>query len=105
MVHGKLLELPKGEKCKIGPKWDDLVNLHIKLSFYLLAAIYITYLCGGVWGTFEFDLSDFRDLRLFRHLIRVMKRHDLTKKIPAYLHTYPPTYLPAHLPTSFREHP
>ena len=38
------------------------------------------------------------DFRHFRHLIRVMRGHDLTKK---YLHTLPthlPTYLPTYLP-------
>ena len=41
--------------------------------------------------------SDLRDLWPLRHLIRVMRRHDLTKKdLPTYL----PTYLPAYLPTS-----
>ena len=53
--------------------------------------------------------SDPKDLWPLRHLIRVMKRHDLTEKIPTYLHTYPPTYLPTHLPThpptSRTEHP
>ena len=48
--------------------------------------------------------SDPRDLWPLRHLIRVMRRHDLTKKIPTYLHTYPPTYLPTYLCTSIREH-
>ena len=38
--------------------------------------------------------SDPRDLRPLRHLIRVMKRHDLTKKF------FLPTYLPVHLPQS-----
>ena len=38
--------------------------------------------------------SDPRDLWPLRHLIRVMKRHDLTKKICL------PTYLPVHLPKS-----
>ena len=33
----------------------------------------------------------------FRHLIRVMRRHDLTKK-------YLPTYLPTYLCTSIKEH-
>ena len=41
------------------------------------------------------------DLWPLRHLIRVMRRHDLTEKIPTYQHTYPPTYLP----TSLTEHP
>ena len=42
--------------------------------------------------------SDPRDLWPLRHLIRVMKRHDLTEKRPTYQHTYPvPTYLPMYL--------
>ena len=36
------------------------------------------------------------------HLIRVMRRHDLTKK---YLPTFIPTHLPTYLCTSIREHP
>ena len=36
--------------------------------------------------------SEPRDLSPLRHLIRVMRRHDLTKKF------YLPTYLPVHLP-------
>ena len=42
--------------------------------------------------------SDPRDLQPLRHLIRVMKRHDLTEKRPTYQHTYPPTYLPTYVP-------
>ena len=38
------------------------------------------------------------DLWPLRNLIRVMKRHDLTEKIPTYLLTYPPTYLPTYPP-------
>ena len=38
------------------------------------------------------------DLWPFRHLIRVMRRHHLTKP---YIPTHPPTYLS----TSFRDHP
>ena len=53
--------------------------------------------------------SNPRDLWPLRHLIRVMKIHDLTKKIltylPTYLFTYPPTHLPTYLPASFTEHP
>ena len=53
-------------------------------------------------GDFYFwhTMSDPRDLWLLRHLIRVMRRHDLTKKIclptylPTYLHTCLPTYVP-----------
>ena len=45
--------------------------------------------------------SNPEDLWPLRHLIRVIRRHDLTKKIPTYQHTYPPTYLP----TSLTEHP
>ena len=42
--------------------------------------------------------TDPRDLRPLRHLIRVMKRHDLTEKRPTYQHTYPvPTYLHMYL--------
>ena len=37
---------------------------------------------------------------LFRCAAMMMKLHDLTKKIPAYLNTYSPTYVPA----SFTEH-
>ena len=38
--------------------------------------------------------SDPRDLWPLRHLIRVMRRHDLTKKdLPTYLSTYLPMYL------------
>ena len=48
--------------------------------------------------------SDPRDLWPLRHLIRVMRRHDLTK-----MYTYPLTYLPTYLPvwvfTYLREHP
>ena len=44
--------------------------------------------------------SDPRDLWPLRHLIRVMRRHDLTKKdLPIYLPTYLPTYLPPYIPT------
>ena len=46
--------------------------------------------------------SDPRDLWPLRHLIRVMRRHDLTKK---YLPTYIPTHLPTYLCTSIREQP
>ena len=35
------------------------------------------------------------DLWPLRHLIRVMRRHDLTEKIPTYQHT-----IPTHLPSS-----
>ena len=36
-----------------------------------------------------------RDLWPLRHLISVMRRHDLTKKVlPTYIPTHPPTYLP-----------
>ena len=43
--------------------------------------------------------SNLIDFRHFRHLIRVMRRHDLIKKyLPTYLHTYPPTYLPTYVP-------
>ena len=47
-------------------------------------------------GDFYFwhTMSDPRDLSPLRHLIRVMRRHDLTKKF------YLPTYLPVHLPQS-----
>ena len=48
--------------------------------------------------------SNPRDLWPLRHLIRVMRRHDLTKKI-THLPTYLPTYPPTHLPTSVGEHP
>ena len=47
--------------------------------------------------------SDPRDLLPLRHFIRVMRRHDLTKKNqPIHLPTYLPTYLPMYL---IREHP
>ena len=44
-----------------------------------------------------------RGLLFLRHLIWVMRRHDLTKKylptyIPTHLPTYPPTYLPTYVP-------
>ena len=47
--------------------------------------------------------SEPRELWPLRHLIRVMRRHDLTKK---YLYTYipVPTYPPSHPFTSIREH-
>ena len=38
--------------------------------------------------------SDPRDLWHLRHLIRVMRRHDLTKK-------YLPTFIPTHLPPTY----
>ena len=38
--------------------------------------------------------SDPRDLWSLRHLIRVMRRQDLTQKnLPTYIPTHPPTYL------------
>ena len=47
-----------------------------------------------------------RDLWPLRHLFRVMKRHDLTKKyLPTYIPTHLPTWLPTYLCTSIREHP
>ena len=46
--------------------------------------------------TFDFDITEWP----LRHLIRVMRRHDLTKKS-----TYPHTYLPTYLSTYLREHP
>ena len=49
-----------------------------------------------VWVS-EQSRSVHRDLWPFRHLIRVIRRHDLTKK--NYLSTYLPTYLPTFLPT------
>merc|ERR1712020_378362 len=50
--------------------------------------------------------SNLIDFRHFRHLIRVMRRHDLIKKyLPTYLPTHLPTYLPTYLCTSIREHP
>ena len=54
------------------------------------------------WQYFYFwdTKSDPRDVWPLRHLIRVMRRHDLTKK---YLHTYPLSY--PHICTSTREHP
>ena len=43
--------------------------------------------------------SDPRDLWPLRHLIRVMRRHDLTKKyLPTYIPTHLPTYLPTYVP-------
>ena len=50
------------------------------------------------WTVTEF----LKDLWLLRHLITVMRQHDLTKK--NYLPTYPPTYLPTYLCTSVRKH-
>ena len=47
--------------------------------------------------------SDPRDLRRLRHLIRVMKRHDLTEKRPTY--NIPTQYPPTYICTSIREHP
>ena len=44
------------------------------------------------WTVTEF----LKDLWLLRHLITVMRQHDLTKK--NYLPTYPPTYLPIYVP-------
>ena len=47
--------------------------------------------------------SDPRDLRRLRHLIRVMKRHDLTEKdLPTNI---PTQYTPTDLCTSISEHP
>ena len=46
-------------------------------------------------------MSNPRDLLPLRHLIRVVRRHDLNEKIPTYLLTY----LPTNLPTSLTEHP
>ena len=44
--------------------------------------------------------SNPRDLWPLRHLIRVIRRHNLTQKyLPMYLHTYQPTYLPTYQPT------
>ena len=48
--------------------------------------------------------SNPRDLWPLIHLIRVMRRHDLTTKyhpteIPTHLPTYPPTYLPYSTPS------
>ena len=41
--------------------------------------------------------SDPRDLWPLRHLITVMRRHDLTQKdLPTYIPTHLPTYLPDH---------
>ena len=46
-----------------------------------------------------------RDLWPLRHLISVMRRHDLTKKVlPTYIHTHPPTYLPTYLPDHSLSH-
>ena len=50
--------------------------------------------------------SDPRDLWPLRHLIRVMKRHDLTKKDLPHLPTHLPTSLPDyqfHLQNNFKE--
>ena len=42
--------------------------------------------------------SNPKDLRPLRHLISVMRRHDLTKKyLPTYIPTHLPTYLPMYL--------
>ena len=46
--------------------------------------------------------SDSWDLWPFRHLTRVMSRHDLIKRVRIYLPTYLPTYLP-HLQKIIKE--
>ena len=65
----------------------------------LASLLALTPLTIRVFTTLQ---SEPRDLWPLRHLIRVMRRHDLTKNtyLPTYLHTYPPTYLPTSITTT-----
>ena len=70
---------------RIGGERDMVTQLETLSDFH----------CFGVSGPSHIV---HRDLWPFRHLIRVMRRHHLTKP---YIPTHPPTYLS----TSFRDHP
>ena len=91
LTHGTFtfdIQRATQETCDIWDNWSVWWGDITWLKMTFLPAYLTTYL-----PTYLPPLqSDPRDLWPLRHLIRVMKRHDLTKTF------YLPTYLPVHLP-------
>ena len=80
--------------CVLGGHYFFLAVRNSSIGLIVRPSVCLLPLTIRVFTTLQ---SEPRDLWPLTHLIRVMNRHDLTEKIPTYLHTYPPTYLPTHL--------